>query len=99
MSTVRAATWIYSEFDTNAPFAGLAGWVDPRNWRERSPLLFKTMEPVGGVLHPTVRARHQSPLAWGVSRRSEVVRELNTLLHCDYFSELDRAVGMTTTST
>ena len=32
------ATWIYSEFVTDAPFDTLAGWVDPRSWPKRSPL-------------------------------------------------------------
>ena len=41
------ATWIFSEFETDAPLDRVAAWVDPRNWPERGPLLFKRMDIVG----------------------------------------------------
>ncbi len=43
------ATWVFSEFETDAPFDRVTDWVDPRNWPERGPLLFKRMDIVGAA--------------------------------------------------
>ena len=40
-------TWIYSEFDTDAPFEKVSKWVDPRNWPKFAPFMFKGMTVVG----------------------------------------------------
>ena len=40
-------TWIYSEFDTDAPFDKVSEWVDPRNWPRLAPFMFKKMDVVG----------------------------------------------------
>src|SRR5215212_881081 len=95
------ATWVFSEFETDAPFDGVADWVDPRNWPQRGPLLFKRMDlvgaarpvditPPGGV--PPLGNEH-----WhGVFHEQvQLLRQLNTLLHCDYWRDGLRAAGMT----
>lgn len=94
------ATWIFSEFETDAAFAGVAEWVDPRNWTERGPMLFKQMEIVGSraptSIQPSLGDAH-----WHAVFREEVqlVTRVNTLLHCDYWMDTaavpGRSAGMT----
>jgi hypothetical protein len=95
------ATWVFSEFETDAPFDRVRDWVDPRNWPERGPLLFKRMEIVGSAgpinIHPPGDVRPLGDEHWhGVFHEEvQLVRRLNTLLHCDYWRDGTRAAGMT----
>jgi hypothetical protein len=89
------ATWIYSEFETDAGFDHVAAWVDPRNWPERGPMMFKGMSLVGSadpVPIPGLGTEH-----WhGVFHEDvQLVQRVNTLLHCDFWRNGDRAAGMT----
>ena len=88
------AAWVFSEFETDAPFDQVAGWVDPRSWPERGPMMFKRMDLVGApkpVEIATLGSRH-----WhGVFHEDvQLVKRVNTLLHCDYWRG-DDAAGMT----
>jgi hypothetical protein len=88
------AAWVFSEFETDAPFDSVAGWVDPRNWPERGPMMFKRMDLVGTstpIEIATLGTQH-----WhGVFHEEvQLVKRVNTLLHCDYWRG-DRAAGMT----
>jgi hypothetical protein len=95
------ATWVYSEFETDAPFDRVADWVDPRNWPERGPLLFKRMDIVGAAgpvhINQPGGVRPLGDEHWhGVFHEEvQLVRRLNTLLHCDYWRDGSRAAGMT----
>lgn len=95
------ATWVFSEFETDAPFDRVRDWVDPRNWPERGPLLFKRMEIVGSAgpinIHPPGDVRPLGDEHWhGVFHEEvQLVRRVNTLLHCDYWRDGTRAAGMT----
>lgn len=88
------AAWVFSEFETDAPFDQVAGWVDPRSWPERGPMMFKRMDLVGApkpIEIATLGSRH-----WhGVFHEEvQLVKRVNTLLHCDYWRG-DEAAGMT----
>ncbi len=91
----KAATWIFSEFETDAPFAQLARWVDPRNWPDNAPMMFKRMELIGGEI--TALTGLEVPEHWHGEFLEEVqlVQRLKTLLHCDYYADPGTAVGMT----
>jgi hypothetical protein len=95
------ATWIFSEFETDAPFDRVADWVDPRNWPERGPLLFKRMEIVGAAgpvdINQPGALRPLGDEHWhGVFHEEvQLVQRVNTLLHCDYWRDGSRAAGMT----
>jgi hypothetical protein len=95
------ATWVFSEFETDAPFDRVRDWVDPRNWPDRGPLLFKRMEIVGSAgpinIHPPGDVRPLGDEHWhGVFHEEvQLVRRVNTLLHCDYWRDGTRAAGMT----
>lgn len=95
------ATWVFSEFETDAPFDRVRDWVDPRNWPERGPLLFKRMEIVGSAgpinIHPPSDVRPLGDEHWhGVFHEEvQLVKRVNTLLHCDYWRDGTRAAGMT----
>ncbi len=89
------ATWVFSEFETDAPFENVVGWIDPRSWPQRGPMMFKHMDVVGG-LPPTPIDSLSSDHWHGVFHEQvQLVRRLNTLLHCDYWRDGDRAAGMT----
>lgn len=77
-------TWIFSEFETDASFEDVAEWVNPHNWPERGPMMFKSMKPVGG--EPTSIPGVEAGIHWhGVFHEEvQLVERLNTLLHCDY---------------
>ena len=88
------AAWIFSEFETDAPMDQVAGWIDPRSWPERGPMLFKGMELVGTaepVKIDTLGKDH-----WhGVFREEvQLVKRVTTLLHCDHWRSAT-AAGMT----
>jgi hypothetical protein len=88
------ATWIFSEFETDAPFDQVADWVDPRNWPTRGPMLFKRMDVVGG--RPTVIGTLGDNHWHGVFHEEvQLVKRLHTLLHCDYWESAGRSAGMT----
>jgi hypothetical protein len=89
------ATWIFSEFETDAPFDSVAAWVDPRNWPERGPMLFKGMDLVGD--DRPVSLPPPGDVHWHGIFREEVqlVKRVRTLLHCDYWQDAQRAAGMT----
>ena len=89
------ATWVFSEFETDAPFENVVGWIDPHKWPQRGPTLFKHMDVVGGM--PATPIGGLSNDHWhGVFHEEvQIVRRLNTLLHCDYWRDGDRAAGMT----
>lgn len=89
------ATWVFSEFETDAPFEAIVGWIDPRSWPERGPMMFKGMDLVGGM-SPTPIDTLSNDHWHGVFREEvQLVRRLSTLLHCDYWRDGDRAAGMT----
>lgn len=89
------ATWVFSEFETDAPFDHVVEWIDPRNWPDRGPMLFKRMEVVGGQ-GPTEIASLGDDHWHGVFHEEvQILRRLNTLLHCDYWRDGGRAAGMT----
>lgn len=89
------AVWVFSEFETDAPFDKVADWVDPRNWPRRGPLLFKSMQLVGG--NQPVSLGPPGDEHWHAILKEEVqlVQRVNTLLHCDYWRDGARAAGMT----
>jgi hypothetical protein len=91
----KPATWIFSEFETDASFEDLAEWVNPASWAKRGPMLFKKMELVGGA--PTSMSGIDARQHWHAEFLEEVqlVDRLKTILHCDYFSQTDQAVGTT----
>lgn len=91
------ATWVYSEFMTDAPFAGVADWVDPRTWSTWGHLFFRRMDlllsppaPVD-ITPPPPGDQH-----WQGVFHEEVrlVRLVNTLLRCNYWRGY-AAAGMT----
>jgi hypothetical protein len=90
-----SATWIFSEFETDAPFDRVAEWVDPHNWPSRGPMLFKAMDLVGS--QRPVDLGPPGDVHWhGVFREEvQLVQRVRTLLHCDYWKDGDRAAGMT----
>lgn len=90
----KPAAWIFSEFETDAPFADLAEWANPRTWPTRAPMLFKKMDLVGGF--STLTGIEADP-HWRGDFLEEVllVDRLRTNLDCAYFVQPGRAVGMT----
>ncbi len=95
-----ASTWIYAEFETNADFRDLAAWVDPHKWSSWGPSFFKKMAFVGEpdpVDLPVDLTAPPGDEHWhGVFHEQvQLLRRLNTLLHCDYWRQQGRAVGMT----
>jgi hypothetical protein len=81
------ATWIYSEFETNAPFASLAEWVDPRRWPALAPMFFKRMDLVGPAEPLALADPPDGQPHWQGIFHEEVqlVRRLSTLLSCTYW--------------
>jgi len=89
-----AGTWIFSEFETDATFESVAEWVDPRNWPERGPLLFKRMDIVGAPAPVDIPPERDGHWHGVFHEEVQLVKRLNTLLHCDFW-QADRAAGMT----
>lgn len=89
------AVWIFSEFETDAPFVGVADWVRPESWPKRGPAMFKGMHVVGD--QPTEIAGHGYTDHWhGVYLEDvQLVERLKTLLHCDYYENAAEAAGVT----
>jgi hypothetical protein len=98
----RDAVWIYSEFETDTPFENVAEWVDPRNWPQRSPLLFNQMAIVGANLPVDIadggagrapdRLEHWHSV---FLEEVQLVTQVNTLLHCDFRRDGTQSAGMT----
>ena len=90
----KDAVWIFSEFETDAPFESVAEWVNPKNWPVRGPMLFKRMELVGANAPTEIGSL--SPEHWHGLFHEEVqlIGRVNTLLHCDHWKD-DRSAGMT----
>lgn len=92
----RQAVWVFSEFETDAPFDHVATWLDPRNWSRWGHLFFREMaivDSAGPILLPPPGTEH-----WHANFREVVQfpwRQLDTRLHCDYWREGDAAAGMT----
>ncbi|TFV86973.1 hypothetical protein [Blastococcus sp. CT_GayMR16] len=91
------ATWVFSEFETDAPFEHVADWVDPRNWSRWGPAFFRRMEL---LLSPPAPIDISPPPAadqhWHGVFHEEVrlVKLVNTLLRCSYWRG-QGAAGMT----
>jgi hypothetical protein len=88
-------TWIFSEFETDAPFDHVAAWVDPRNWPERGPMLFKRMDLVGGRSPVDISALGDDHWHGIFHEEVQLMTRVNTLLHCDYWRDGGQAAGMT----
>jgi hypothetical protein len=81
------ATWIYSEFETDASFASVAEWLDPRQWHALAPMFFKRMDPVGPAEPLALDAPPDGQPHWQGIFHEEVqlVRLVSTLLNCTYW--------------
>lgn len=90
------ATWIFSEFETDAPFDHVAEWVDPRNWPQWGPMMFKRMNIVGGRGPVDIISSLGDEHWHGIFHEEvQLVTRVNTLLHCDYWRNGGQAAGMT----
>ncbi len=91
----KPATWIFSEFETDTPFDQVAAWVNPVNWPERSPQMFKKMEPVDGP--PASIPSPAGVTQWHAIFHEQVqlVDRLDTFLSCDYYESPGSFAGMT----
>jgi hypothetical protein len=89
------AAWVFSEFETDAPFEQVVGWIDPRSWPARGPMLFKGMSLVGADEPVDISGLGDEHWHGVFHEKVQLVRELNTLLHCDYWRDGDSAAGMT----
>ena len=88
-------TWIYSEFDTDAPFESVSEWVDPRNWPRLAPFMFKGMKVVG-ARRPLAIAEQGTDHWHGVFHEEvQLFDRISALLHCDHWTDGNRAGGMT----
>ncbi len=90
----RSATWVFSEFETDAPYDEVAGWIDPRSWPERGPMMFKGMTPIGEL---TEVPGSKTTTEWHGTflETVQLVELLETELHCDYYKQGDLFAGMT----
>ena len=93
VGTLRA-TWVFSEFETNAAFDDVVGWIDPRNWPKRGPTMFKGMSIVGGVDPTPINTLSNDHWHGVFHEQVQIVRRMDTLLHCDYWRDT-HAAGMT----
>jgi hypothetical protein len=91
------ATWVYSEFETDADFAHVADWVDPRNWSKWGAAFFRKMElqfapPAPVDISPPPPG---DPHWHGVFHEQvRLVRLVDTALRCSYWRG-EGAAGMT----
>jgi hypothetical protein len=91
------ATWVYAEFETDADFAGVADWVDPRNWHHWGPLFFRRMDLLAAPPAPaTISPPPTGDQHWHGVFHEEVrlFSLVNTLLRCSYWRDT-RAAAMT----
>ena len=89
------AIWIFSEFETDAPFDQVAQWVDPRNWPDRGPMMFRGMTLVGNAQPVPINGLGSEHWHGVFHEEVQLVKRVNTLLHCDFWRDGDRAAGMT----
>ena len=89
------ATWIFAEFETDAPFDNVRQWVDPRNWPRFGPMLFKKMNIVDGGAPVEIKALGDEHWHGVFHEEVQLVTRVNTLLHCDFWRDGDQAAGMT----
>ncbi len=88
------SVWVFSEFETDAPFDRVADWVKPQNWPVRGSAMFKGMSVVGGltdIAAGTFRDHWHGVFLEDV----QLFERLKTLLHCDYVEEPGQTAGMT----
>jgi hypothetical protein len=90
-----SGTWIYSEFETDAPFEAVARWVDPQQWPELAPVMFKKVELVGADVPLAIPGGGSQHWHGVFHEEVQLVRTINTLLHCDHWRDGQRATGMT----
>jgi hypothetical protein len=91
------ATWVYSELETDASFAHVADWVDPRNWSRWGPAFFRKMELQFAPPAPlTIDPPPPGDPHWhGVFlEQVRLVRLVNTALRCSYWRG-EKAAAMT----
>jgi hypothetical protein len=91
----KGAVWVFSEFETDAPFETVAEWVNPVNWPARGPLMFKGMEPVGGQPVPIPGFFGADSWHGEFLETVQLVDRLETVLHCDYYRQGGLFAGMT----
>jgi hypothetical protein len=89
------ATWIFAEFETDAPFDSVRQWVDPRNWPQFGPMLFKRMNIVDGGAPVEIKALGDEHWHGVFHEEVQLLSRVNTLLHCDFWRDGDQAAGMT----
>ena len=88
-------TWIYSEFDTDAPFESVSEWVDPRNWPRLAPFMFKGMNVVGAPRPLAITGQGTDHWHGVFHEEVQLFNRISALLHCDHWRDGDRAAGMT----
>ena len=88
-------TWIYSEFDTDAPFESVSAWVDPRNWPDLAPFMFKRMDVVGATRPLAIRDQGADHWHGVFHEEVQLFDRVSALLHCDHRKEANRLAGMT----
>ena len=91
------ATWIFSEFETDASFGDVADWVDPRTWHTWGPLFFRRMDLLAAPPAPVdISPPPAGDQHWHGVFHEEVrlVELVNTLLRCSYWRDRG-AAGMT----
>lgn len=89
------ATWVFSEFVTDAAFEHVVDWVDPRSWPQRGPMMFKSMDLVGSTDPVPIQTLGDEHWHGVFHEEVQLVERLNTLLHCDYRRDADRSAAMT----
>ena len=88
-------TWIYSEFDTDAPFESVSEWVDPRNWPDLAPFMFKRMDVVGAPSPLAIREKGTDHWHGVFHEEVQLFDTVSALLHCDHRKDGNRVAGMT----
>ncbi len=88
-------TWIYSEFDTDAPFERVSEWVDPRNWPDLAPFMFKRMDVVGAPRPLAIREQGTDHWHGVFHEEVQLFDRVSALLHCDHRKDGNRLAGMT----
>ncbi len=87
------ANWIYSEFETDAPFQGIADGFDPHHWPNLGPMFFKRMELVGSAAPLPLQPPPEGDPHWhGVFLEEvQLVRRLRTTLSCSHWRDAQTA--------
>ncbi|GAB3074540.1 hypothetical protein GCM10027053_45420 [Intrasporangium mesophilum] len=89
------ATWIFSEFETDAPLEGITQWLDPRNWTDWGQTFFKRMDVVASEGPVSLSDPGEDHWHAVFHEEVQIVWPLNTLLHCDFWTDRKQASGMT----